>query len=100
MNTLPRLRKLLATSFGIREESITPESTLGELFRQQTQITPDVEESTFDSLALVELVMHLEDEFGIGIPDTELPSLPPLLFTADTTVRQIANCMDKWAAGS
>lgn len=55
-----KIRKILADQLEIDEESITMESDL-------------VEDLKADSLAIVELIMDLEQEFDMEIPDEELP---------------------------
>ncbi len=50
--------KIVAEQLGVREEEITPESSF-------------VNDLGADSLDTVELVMALEDEFGMEIPDED-----------------------------
>ncbi|MDR7545330.1 MAG: acyl carrier protein [Armatimonadota bacterium] len=53
-----RVRARVAHQLGVEEETITPESSF-------------VEDLGADSLDVVELVMALEDEFKIEIPDEQ-----------------------------
>ena len=57
-----KVRKILSDQLEIDEESITMESDL-------------VEDLKADSLAIVELIMDLEQEFDLDIPDEELPKV-------------------------
>ena len=53
-----KLRAMVADRLHVSEDEITPESAF-------------VEDLNADSLEVVELVMALEDEFGISIPDED-----------------------------
>jgi acyl carrier protein len=53
-----RLRKLVAEQLGVDESLVVPESSF----------TKDL---NADSLDLVELIMSIEEEFGIEIPDED-----------------------------
>ncbi|WP_026370841.1 acyl carrier protein [Kallotenue papyrolyticum] len=53
-----RLRKLIAEQLGVDESRVVPEASF----------TEDLEA---DSLDLVELIMSLEEEFGVEIPDED-----------------------------
>lgn len=57
-----KIRDLLAKQRDIPAETITPESRLGEDLKA-------------DSLDLVELVMDLEQEYGLQIPEEDLPNI-------------------------
>lgn len=57
-----KIRDLLAKQMDIPTETITPESRLGEDLKA-------------DSLDLVELVMDLEQEYGLQIPEEDLPNI-------------------------
>ena len=57
-----RIRDLLADQLGISADSITAESTF----------TDDL---GIDSLDMVDMVMTLEDEFDVTIPDDEMETL-------------------------
>ena len=59
MTVEERVRKVIAETLGIEEKKITPESSL----------THDL---GADSLDAVEVVIKLEDEFGIEIPDEDV----------------------------
>ena len=57
-----KIRKIIASELMIEEDSITPESSIKD-------------DLGADSLALVDLVMSLEDEFNLEIPDEALESV-------------------------
>jgi acyl carrier protein len=70
MNTVyPRLAELIAASFGIPEREINPDVTFEDL--------------ELDSLALVELVLTVEQEFGVTIGDDALKSQDTLAHAAE-----------------
>lgn len=56
--TLDKVKKLVASQLGVSEEKITEESKL-------------IEDLGADSLDVMEMLMALEDEFGISISDDE-----------------------------
>ena len=62
MDTFDRIRELLAEQLDIDEEKITMDSNILEDFEA-------------DSLDVVDMVMSLEDEFGVEIPDEEIENL-------------------------
>lgn len=51
------------------------EEQLGDGANSATEETSFVEDLNADSLDLVELVMELEDKFGIKIPDEDSPNI-------------------------
>ena len=53
-----RVRKIVVEQLGVKEEEVTLEASF-------------VDDLGADSLDTVELVMALEDEFGLDIPDEE-----------------------------
>jgi acyl carrier protein len=53
-----RVKKIISEQLGVEEEEVTPEANF-------------VEDLGADSLDTVELVMALEEEFGIEIPDED-----------------------------
>ena len=72
--TLDKVRKLIAAQLGIAEDKISGDSKL-------------VEDLGADSLDTVEMLMTLEEEFGIAIPDEEAMGL--------STVQSIVDLIDK-----
>lgn len=60
--TFDKVKSLIASQLGISEDKITPEARL-------------IEDLGADSLDTVEMLMTLEDEFGIAIPDDEAVKL-------------------------
>ena len=55
---LERIREIAADRLGVNEGEVTPEAS----FREDLEA---------DSLDLVELIMELEEQFGMEIPDEE-----------------------------
>lgn len=53
-----RLKKIIAERLGVNEEQIVPSASFADDLKA-------------DSLDLVELIMALEEEFGVDIPDDE-----------------------------
>ena len=56
MDTFNKVKTITASTLGVEAESITTESNI-------------IDDLGADSLAVVELIMALEDEFGISIPE-------------------------------
>lgn len=57
-----KLREILADELELTEEEITMESDL-------------VEDLGADSMAVVDLIMSIEDEFGVEVPDEDLEKM-------------------------
>jgi acyl carrier protein len=57
-NTYDRLKKIIVEQLGVDEEEVTPTASF-------------VEDLNADSLDLVELIMSLEEEFGMEISDED-----------------------------
>lgn len=71
--TLEKVKSLIASQLGISADSINENSRL-------------IEDLGADSLDTVEMLMTLEEEFGIQIPDEEAMEL--------TTVKSIVDMID------
>ena len=56
--TYERLKKIIVEQLGVDEEEVTPQASF-------------VEDLNADSLDLVELIMSLEEEFGMEIADED-----------------------------
>ena len=59
---LEKVKAILAEQFDVEEDSLTPESNI-------------VEDLGADSLDVVDLLMTLEDEFDVEIPDEEIENI-------------------------
>ncbi|MCW5936867.1 MAG: acyl carrier protein [Fimbriimonadaceae bacterium] len=57
-----RVKKVVCEELGVTEAEVKPEASF-------------TEDLGADSLDVVELVMALEEEFGIDIPDDDVPNL-------------------------
>ena len=71
--TFEKVKKLIASQLGIDEAKITEEARL-------------IEDLGADSLDTVEMLMTLEEEFGIQIPDEEAMQL--------STIKSIVDLID------
>ena len=72
--TIDKVRKIIADQLSVKEEDIKDDTNIAE-------------ELGADSLDLVEILMSLEDEFGISIPDEAIPEIK----TVDDIVNFIQN---------
>lgn len=61
MNTFEKISKIIAESLELSADGISPDTTPGEL--------------GLDSIDLVDLVMEIEDEIGVSIPDEEFETI-------------------------
>ncbi len=73
-NSVEKISELIADKLGVEASKITPEAKF-------------VEDLGADSLDTVELIMQLEDEFSLEIPDEEAEKL--------TTVGTVIDYIDK-----
>ena len=69
-----KIRKIVAQQLDLDPEAITMESRL-------------IEDLKADSLDIVELIMDLEQDFGVEIPDDDLPNIK--------TIGDIVNYLEK-----
>ena len=71
-----RVKKIIVDQLGVEEETVTPEASF-------------VDDLGADSLDTVELVMALEEEFGIEIPDEDAEKI--------TKVKEATDYIEKHA---
>jgi acyl carrier protein len=55
-------------------------------------------EAGFDSIALMEFILHLEDEFGISIPDEDLD--PEIFYSISTVATYVLRRLDARTSSS
>lgn len=74
MATIDKVKELMAKQLNVSEDSVTPEKEI-------------VKDLGADSLDIVEMLMTLEEEFGVTVPDED---------TIDVkTVQDIVNVIEK-----
>jgi len=71
-----RLKNLLVSELGLDETKITPEAS----FETDLEV---------DSLGVVELLMALEDEFGVTIPDEEAEGIGTVSQAVDVVIAKL-----------
>jgi acyl carrier protein len=62
VSTYDRLKKIVSEQLGVDETEVTPQASF-------------VDDLNADSLDLVELIMSLEEEFGMEIPDEDAENI-------------------------
>lgn len=72
-----RLKKIVAEQLGVDESEVTPQASF-------------VDDLNADSLDLVELIMSLEEEFGMEIPDQDAEKI--------RTVQEAVDYIDEHSA--
>ena len=72
-----RIKNLLVSELGLDESKITAEAT----FEEDLEV---------DSLGVVELLMALEDEFGVRIPDEEAEEIGTVGEAVDVVATKLA----------
>ena len=77
-STLDRVKKVLVEQLDVDPTAITPEASI-------------VDDLGADSLDIVEIIMGLEDQFGVEIPDDDAEKI--------TTVQQIMDYVEQKGAG-
>ncbi|HLK59742.1 MAG TPA: acyl carrier protein [Chthonomonadaceae bacterium] len=76
MNTFERVRKVLVEQLDVSEDEVTPTASI-------------VDDLGADSLDVVEIIMGLEEEFDVEIPDEDAEKI--------TTVQQIMDYVEEKA---
>ncbi len=74
MSTFEKVVEIIVEKLGVTAEEVTPEASI-------------IEDLGADSLDIVELVMDMEEEFGLEIPDEEAENL--------VNVKDIVDYIDK-----
>ncbi len=72
---LAKIQEITADRLGVDESDVTPEAS----FREDLEA---------DSLDLVELIMELEEQFGMEIPDEEAEKITTVEEAVDYVVEQ------------
>ena len=75
MSIEERVKKIIVEQLGVKEEDVKPEASF-------------VEDLGADSLDTVELVMALEEEFDIEIPDEEAEKITTVQSAIDYCAKQ------------
>lgn len=70
MTTLEKVRDIISKQLSVKLEDVKNDSNIAE-------------ELGADSLDLVEILMSLEDEFGISIPDEAIPEIKTIQNVVD-----------------
>ncbi len=65
MTTMERVKEIIVDTLNLEEEKLTPDAEL-------------IKDLEVDSIDVVELVMALEEEYGLSIPDEEVEQLTTL----------------------
>ena len=73
MSTLDKVKEVIIDKLGVEEDKIVPKASF-------------VDDLGADSLDTVELIMQLEEEFGIEIPDEEAEKM--------TTVKSVVDYIE------
>ena len=73
MSTLDKVKEVIIDKLGVEEDKIVPEASF-------------VDDLGADSLDTVELIMQLEEEFGIEIPDEDAQKM--------TTVKSVVDYIE------
>ena len=68
--TIDKVKEIIATQLSVNVEKVTEKTNIAE-------------ELGADSLDLVEILMSLEDEFGISIPDEAIPEIKTIKDVVD-----------------
>ena len=59
---LEKVKAILSEQFGVEEDTITPETSI-------------IDDLGADSLDVVDLLMTIDDEFGVEVPDSDVESV-------------------------
>ena len=70
MSTLDKVKEVIIDKLGVEEDKIVPEASF-------------VDDLGADSLDTVELIMQLEEEFGIEIPDEDAEKMTTVKSAVD-----------------
>ena len=98
MDTFQTVRRLVAQRFFVNEREISRESTLGELRAKSGRTPPSspIQGVSDDSLDQIELIMGIEEELDLDIPETAEADITNLLKNDATTLHEIVTILERY----
>ena len=100
MVTFEQIRTLLAAQSGVDEGQIWPDMKLRDLFRlghgdEHAPYVEPVTGMTGDSMDIVELIMSLDDDLDVGVPDTETHDFESWFTDKNISIQNIVDDLNR-----